>query len=229
VDTIVTFTNESLNADRYEWDFGNGTTSTDKHPTANYHQAGNYTVRLICRNRSGDADTAVEELRIVPTITDRKELDVVYVQPLVDGWLWPAISEMVLRFFGRSVRQCNIMDYYYQRDCCTNPEFCAPGVTEQELNTNLRVFGNLEGEWQYAPLSFEQIRMEIAQDRPVVALLQEGGYRYIVLITAWYESGSIGIISPYSGPAIIDYEDLVRYGKYDWIQSLYCIKERKGG
>jgi hypothetical protein len=228
VDTIVTFTNESLNANRYEWDFGNGISSTDKQPTAIYHQAGEYTVRLICRNTSGDADTAVEVLRIVPAITGWKELDVAYIEPLVNGWLWPSVSEMLLRYFGKSVRQCTIMDYYYQRDCCVNPEFCTSGVTEQELNTNLRVFGNLEGEWQYAPLSFDQIRMEIAQDRPVVAVLQEGGYRYIVLVTAWYEWGEIGIISPYNGARTMYYEDLVRYGKYDWIQSLYCIKERRG-
>jgi hypothetical protein len=229
VDTVVIFTNESLSADRYEWDFGNGTTSTAKHPTAVYHQAGEYTVRMICRNASGDADTTVEEIHIVPAISGWKELDVTYVEPFIDGWSWPAISEMLLQYFGRSVRQCTIMDYYYQRDCCNNPEFCTAGVTEQELNTNLRVFGNMEGVWQYAPLSFEQLRMEIAQDRPVVALLQEGGYRYIVLITAWYEWGDIGIISPYNGARVIQYEELVRYGQYNWVQSLYCIKERKGG
>lgn len=227
VDTVVTFTNESLSADRYDWDFGNGSTSTAKHPTTIYHQAGTYTVRLICRNTSGAADTVMEELHIVPALTSGKILDIPWVEPLVDGWSWPAISEMVLQHFGKSVRQCTIMDYYYHRDCCSNPEFCNAGVTEQELNTNLRVFGNLEGVWQYAPLSLPQIRMELAQDRPVIAMLQEGGYRHAVLINACSDDDLLGIIDPYDGPRIVLYDDLVLYGKYSWIQSLYCIKPRR--
>lgn len=32
----LTFTNTSTNADTYEWDFGDGTTSTEKNPTKSY-------------------------------------------------------------------------------------------------------------------------------------------------------------------------------------------------
>jgi PKD repeat protein len=45
---VVTFTNASLNANGYLWDFGNGQTSTDPNPVANYDTPGIYTVKLTC-------------------------------------------------------------------------------------------------------------------------------------------------------------------------------------
>ncbi len=44
----MTITNTSLNAKSYLWDFGNGTTSTDKDPVVTYDTPGIYTVKLTC-------------------------------------------------------------------------------------------------------------------------------------------------------------------------------------
>ncbi|MBK6622640.1 MAG: PKD domain-containing protein [Saprospirales bacterium] len=44
----VTFTNLSLNAKGYLWDFGNGQTSADENPVVTYSAAGLYVVRLTC-------------------------------------------------------------------------------------------------------------------------------------------------------------------------------------
>jgi PKD repeat protein len=44
----VTFTNKSLNATGYQWDFGNGQTSTETNPVVLYDTAGLYTVTLSC-------------------------------------------------------------------------------------------------------------------------------------------------------------------------------------
>ena len=44
----VTFTNKSLNAAGYHWDFGNGQTSTEENPTVSYDTPGLYTVTLTC-------------------------------------------------------------------------------------------------------------------------------------------------------------------------------------
>lgn len=43
----VSFYNNSLNADRYEWNFGDGNTSTEIEPIHNYAYEGLYTIQLI--------------------------------------------------------------------------------------------------------------------------------------------------------------------------------------
>jgi len=42
----VNFTNESSNAQTYEWDFGDGAASTQKDPIHTYDQNGTYVVSL---------------------------------------------------------------------------------------------------------------------------------------------------------------------------------------
>ncbi|NCC72512.1 MAG: PKD domain-containing protein [Sphingobacteriia bacterium] len=44
----VTFTNKSLNATSYHWDFGNGQTSNEENPTIHYETPGLYNVTLTC-------------------------------------------------------------------------------------------------------------------------------------------------------------------------------------
>lgn len=47
---IVTFTNQSLHTDRFEWDFGDGTFSTQANPVHFYQNDGIYNVKLISTN-----------------------------------------------------------------------------------------------------------------------------------------------------------------------------------
>jgi gliding motility-associated-like protein len=53
----VSFTNTSLNASSYSWDFGDGGTSTSASPTHPYTTAGFYNVRLIATSIGGCSDT----------------------------------------------------------------------------------------------------------------------------------------------------------------------------
>ncbi len=48
----VTFTNKSLNAKGYSWDFGNGKTSTEANPVVTYENPGLFTVKLTCTPES---------------------------------------------------------------------------------------------------------------------------------------------------------------------------------
>lgn len=66
---IFTFTNTSLsnfdNTDSklfYFWDFGDGTTSTEKNPQHLFPKSGTYNVELVTYNRAGCADTTSQDI-----------------------------------------------------------------------------------------------------------------------------------------------------------------------
>ena len=50
---VVTFTNLSMDADNYEWDFGDGNMSTDENPVHDYGGEGTWTVVLTSYNECG--------------------------------------------------------------------------------------------------------------------------------------------------------------------------------
>ncbi|MGZ5242791.1 MAG: PKD domain-containing protein [Bacteroidia bacterium] len=52
----VNFTNKSLNAKNYIWDFGDGSTSTDKDPQHIYTVPGKYLVKLVATSSKGDCE-----------------------------------------------------------------------------------------------------------------------------------------------------------------------------
>ena len=52
----ITFTNESVNADTYAWDFGDGNSSTDESPVHTYAESGSFVVVLTATGASGSDD-----------------------------------------------------------------------------------------------------------------------------------------------------------------------------
>ncbi len=56
-DGKVEFTNKSTNATSYEWDFGDGETSTQQSPSHTYTKNGSYTVDLTAKNEFGNDKT----------------------------------------------------------------------------------------------------------------------------------------------------------------------------
>ena len=62
VPTLVSFTDTSLGSTpmTYQWDFGDGSTSTNQNPTHSYIQRGTYTVTLTVKNAYG-TDTAIKK------------------------------------------------------------------------------------------------------------------------------------------------------------------------
>lgn len=64
--TDLTIENKSQNADSYEWDFGDGTVSTERTPTGvRYRQCPAIReIRLRVRTRSGRTATIIQTIRV---------------------------------------------------------------------------------------------------------------------------------------------------------------------
>ena len=90
----VLFTDLSQNATSRGWDFGDGTTSTERNPTHSYLSAGNYTVNLTVSNLNGtDSKTAV----ITVLEEEEEEIDVFPVANFrtnVTEWLCSPFSPL---------------------------------------------------------------------------------------------------------------------------------------
>ncbi|WP_341841275.1 PKD domain-containing protein [Chitinophaga caseinilytica] len=63
--TPTTFTNESRNAVRYRWDFGDGNSSTDPNPTHQYLRSGVYEVCLTAYTEFGCEDSVCQEVSAI--------------------------------------------------------------------------------------------------------------------------------------------------------------------
>lgn len=61
----LTFQNLSINADTYEWTFGDGNTSTEVHPNNTYINPGTYIVTLIATDDKGCKDTIQKPITIL--------------------------------------------------------------------------------------------------------------------------------------------------------------------
>ena len=62
----VVFTNGSVNAETFAWDFGDGVgTSTDENPSYTYTEAGTFTVSLTVTSVTDDTDTITADVTVV--------------------------------------------------------------------------------------------------------------------------------------------------------------------
>lgn len=63
----VTFINQSLNSNNFNWYFGDGSVSTASNPVYIYSSSGNYTISLVANNACG-ADSIAIPITIQPTV-----------------------------------------------------------------------------------------------------------------------------------------------------------------
>ncbi len=65
----VHFTNTSIDAESYYWDFGDGTSSTEQSPIHTYSSAGTYTVTLKVNSPAGYSSTTDESLFVAGEVS----------------------------------------------------------------------------------------------------------------------------------------------------------------
>ncbi len=61
------FTDNSINADEWNWDFGDGNVDTQQNPSHNYSSTGNYLVTLIAKDINNCPDTTTINLTVINT------------------------------------------------------------------------------------------------------------------------------------------------------------------
>lgn len=88
----ATFTNTDANAVSYSWDFGDGNTSTDEHPTHVYASAGTYTVCLTATDFCGTTGQ-VCDVMVVESSVDIEEA---WTTKFVKLFPNPAVNEVVI-------------------------------------------------------------------------------------------------------------------------------------
>jgi len=82
---FVTFTNNSVNATTYLWDFGDGGTSTSPNPTHTYNSYGVYTVKLKATGCTVDSMIAGQYINVDSTIACQVSLPTSGVGPTQTG------------------------------------------------------------------------------------------------------------------------------------------------
>ncbi len=84
----VLFTNNSLNVDTYNWDFGDTQTSINENPIHEYSENGDYLVSLLARSSCG-ADTTTKLINIVITsLDDIENTDGISIYPMPNNGIF---------------------------------------------------------------------------------------------------------------------------------------------
>jgi hypothetical protein len=82
----VWFTNESENADRFEWDFGDGYVSEEANPIHTFTASGSYEVTLKAWSTNGLTDEAFLTLNVrIPTLLEIEVLEYYEKYPVKDA------------------------------------------------------------------------------------------------------------------------------------------------
>lgn len=67
---LISFTNLSISATDYAWDFGDGNTSTEANPTNTYAADGTYTVKLTATDKLNQSSTTEKIIEIVEPVNN---------------------------------------------------------------------------------------------------------------------------------------------------------------
>ncbi|MEM1320161.1 MAG: PKD domain-containing protein [Bacteroidota bacterium] len=154
-DGEVTFDNSSANGETYEWDFGDGNSSTEENPVHTYATSGNFEVTLIVTNDCG-SDTTTMMVSIELTSVEDPD----FVQEFL---LYPNPNSgaftLILRGEARDWLEVSFFDVLGRR------------VYSEDLDFRL---GNLNKQFNFDQVASGTYMMQIRSEREVA-------YRKVVI------------------------------------------------
>lgn len=156
-------------------------------------------------------------------------LNVQHLQMGEHDALWANVAATVLRYRGVNIAPCTIMGDNTGADCCKQPKSCSDYASLDQIERAILRFGGLYSEKNQAPLSWESLREQIAQHRPVIAWLWRPSYYYTVVIIGYEADSTMHVIDPYIGKFTTRYAGTtINYSQwqnpYDWLYTLHCFR-----
>jgi hypothetical protein len=121
------FSDSSLLATDYKWDFGDGTSSVLQNPTHSFLSTGSYLVSLITRN-SCDADTIKKTIHFISTNTSNTELNKYTIYPN------PFYNQIQIKSIGNDVIQKIEITELESGKCIYNAEIQNNNFNELDLS-----------------------------------------------------------------------------------------------
>jgi len=143
--------------------------------------------------------------------------------------IWANVAATVLQYRGVAVPACKIIGDNLSSDCCKNPEACDDYGSLDLIERAILRFGGIYSEQNQAPLSWESLREQIAQNRPVVAWLRQPGYYNAVVIIGYEADSTMHVIDPHVGHFTTRYAGTtIAYPQWqnpsDWVMTLHCFR-----
>jgi PKD repeat protein len=128
----INFTNSSENAKTYDWDFGDGSTSTDENPSHTYAATGDYSVRLKATGDGGENSVTVTrtvKMQLTTTALDGGSSKSWVIKPAAGAFgVGPAIGSDAWWPNGANVAP--------DRPCLFNDEFIFKTDNVYQYETN---------------------------------------------------------------------------------------------
>jgi hypothetical protein len=141
-------------------------------------------------------------------------------------WCWAATSEMVCRFFGRPVNQCEILSGWLQAPCCIPNPFCVQAAPNlQIIQHTLSGFCGIASELRNGPLTLQEIRAEIDAGRPMILAYQGSFAGHVVVLYGYSDNGFVLIHDPYYGTFTVPFTQTFVYGgQLGWVGTIWKIR-----
>jgi hypothetical protein len=151
-------------------------------------------------------------------------LDIAY-SAVEEGYVGPvAISQMILRYYGQDLRQCEIAGLIEETsDCCENPHCSGGGGGFRAIEAALRR-REIHFTYKIGVVQFEDVKREIRAGRPVAVSFRDSFPGHCALIYGFRDDGLLLIHDPYLGTVTVPWAfDLGYAPNTRWVESLYEI------